>query len=146
MIIKYFDEFEGTWIDITGATGSTLEFGPSGWTTTPEVGILNGSISQSGTNAPTLIINKDNKEVASSLTTSYDNVGEYTINSTSALFAIGGSNAVPRQFLGMQTSVVDAIVFNIIRQDDYNIKIYTYKGGSLTDELLSNTSFEFIFY
>lgn len=146
MIIKYFDEFEGTWIDITGATGSTLEYGPSGWTTTPEVGILNGSISQSGTNPPTLIINKDNKDIEGSLTITYDNVGEYTINSTSALFAVGGANAVPRQFLGTQTSVTDWVVFNIVRQDDYNIKIYTYKSGSLTDGMLTDTSFEFIFY
>ena len=56
MIIKYFDEFNGQWLDITGTTGTTLQFDDaSGW-----VGVSNkvikGNISQVGTDAPTIDI------------------------------------------------------------------------------------------
>jgi hypothetical protein len=53
MIIKYFDEFEGKFIDITGATGSTLSYGAEGWTTTNGYLTLEIQISQESTNDPT---------------------------------------------------------------------------------------------
>ena len=31
MIIKYFDEFEGKFYDISGDTGSALKYGVDGW-------------------------------------------------------------------------------------------------------------------
>jgi hypothetical protein len=31
MNIKYFDNFEGLWKDITGANGQVLQYGVSGW-------------------------------------------------------------------------------------------------------------------
>lgn len=32
MNIKYFDNFEGLWLDVTGTTGQVLQYGASGWT------------------------------------------------------------------------------------------------------------------
>jgi hypothetical protein len=145
MIIKYFDDFAGTWTDITGATGSTLEFGASGWTSTGESGVVNGSIRQVGTDDPTLLINKDNTGYGSNLVATRINVGEYNIYSPEGIFSIGATNAVPRQFLGNQTNVTDQVTFQMVRQSDTDIRIYTFKGGSLTDELLEYTSFEFLY-
>lgn len=63
MIIKYFDEFEGVWIDISGATGSTLEYDGSGWTSTGEQWRIEGTIRQDATDDPTLNIFINNANV-----------------------------------------------------------------------------------
>lgn len=56
MIIKYFDEYEGAWLDISGETGSVLQYGASGWTSAPTKKIYNALITQTGTNAPEAIV------------------------------------------------------------------------------------------
>jgi hypothetical protein len=55
MIIKYFDEYEGAWLDISGETGSVLQYGASGWTSAPTKKVYNALISQTGTDAPEAI-------------------------------------------------------------------------------------------
>lgn len=53
MVIKYFDEFEGKWLDISGNTGSTLTYGVDGWETSTGYSKLVLLISQTGTDDPT---------------------------------------------------------------------------------------------
>lgn len=43
MNIKYFDNFEGLWKDVTGSTGQVLQYGVSGWT---NANITGGTSSQ----------------------------------------------------------------------------------------------------
>jgi len=139
MIIKYFDEFEGVWIDISGATGSTLEYGASGWTSTPEVWRVEGNIRQEGTDDPTLTIFVNNANVT--LTPTRVDVGRYNIQADTGIFQ---TNAA-MQFLGNQSTSTEWGMFVMKRVDDQNIEIYTYEKDVLTDGLLDYTSFQFIY-
>jgi hypothetical protein len=143
MIIKYFDEFEGVWIDISGETGSTLEYDGSGWTSTPEFRVLIGTISQAGASAPTITDFKDSGYLAG-LTLTYIGTGEYNIESADDIFdptlkfwcsfsSHAGINADP---VSIQSYIVDVS----------NLRIFTYKSGSLSDDILLNTPFEFRVY
>ena len=143
MIIKYFDEFEGTWIDISGSTGSTLEFGASGWTSTPEYRVLIGTITQTGTSAPTINAYKDSGYLAG-LTLTYVGTGEYNIESDDDIFesAMGfWCNFANHSSINSDVVIIQTYIVNVS-----NLKIFTYKGGSLTNEILLNTPFEMRVY
>jgi phage-related protein len=140
MIIKYFDEFNGQWLDITGTTGTTLTYNDaSGW-----VGVSNkvikGNISQVGTSAPTLDIFENT--TGATFTTSRTTTGLYRIDSNISLFT---SNTMFIMFGNNQGKNGD---FTFIMQysDDNTMALFTYQGASLTDELLGNTSFEIKIY
>jgi hypothetical protein len=139
MIIKYFDEFEGVWIDISGATGSTLEYDGSGWTATGEVWRVEGNIRQEIDDDPTLTIFVNNANVT--LTPTRVEQGRYNIQADSAIFA----PTEGMQFLGNQSTSTEWGMFVMKRVDDYNIEIYTYEKDVLTDGLLDYTSFQFIY-
>ena len=140
MIIKYFDEFEGQWLDITGTTGTTLQYNDaSGW-----IGVSNkvikGNISQVGTSDPTIDIFENT--TGATLTTSRSNTGIYRIDSNIALwtattmFIIFGNNQIKN---GDYTFIMQY-------GTDKRLDLFTYEGASLTDELLGNTSFEIKIY
>jgi hypothetical protein len=139
MIIKYFDEFEGVWIDISGATGSTLEYGASGWTSTGEVWRVEGNIRQEGTDNPTLTIFVNNANIT--LTPTRVDVGRYNIQADSGIF----QTTEAMQFLGNQSTSTEWGMFIMKRVDAQNIEIYTYEKDVLTDGLLDYTSFQFIY-
>jgi len=143
MIIKYFDEFEGVWIDISGQTGSSLEYDGSGWTSTPEYRVVIGTISQTGTDAPTIDAYKDSGYVAG-FTLTYVGIGVYNIESDDNMFDttnnfwcnFSNHSSINSDWIVIQTYVVNAS----------NLKIFTYKSGSLTNEILLNTPFELRVY
>ena len=140
MIIKYFNEFEGQWLDITGTTGTTLQYNDaSGW-----VGVSNkvikGNLSQVGTSAPT--INIFENTTGATFTTSRTGNGIYRIDSSINLWT--------------STTMFITISNNQIKNGDYTfimqygtatrLDVFTYQGTTLTDELLGNTSFEIKIY
>jgi len=140
MIIKYFNEFQGQWLDITGTTGTTLQYNnASGW-----VGVTNkvikGNISQVGTSSPTILIFENT--TGATLTTSRTNTGVYRIDSniplwtTSTMFITIGNN---------QNKNGD-FVFNMQYGTSTRLDLFTLLDGVLTDELLGNTSFEIKIY
>jgi hypothetical protein len=140
MIIKYFDEFEGQWLDITGTTGTTLTYNDaSGW-----VGVSNkvikGNISQVGTNAPT--INIFENTTGATLTPYYSNVGEYAVQSDISLFT---SNTM---FITIGNNQVKDRPFTyIIKQSTaYELYFFTYNNGTAANDCLGNTSFEIKIY
>jgi predicted small secreted protein len=143
MIIKFFDEFEGVWIDISGQTGSSLEYDGSGWTSTPEYRVVIGTISQTGTSAPTINPYRDSGYIAG-FTLTYVGTGEYNIESADNMFDttnnfwcnFSNHSSINSDWIVIQTYVVNAT----------NLKIFTYKGGSLTNEILLNTPFELRIY
>lgn len=143
MIIKYFDEFEGTWIDISGQTGSTLEYDGSGWTSTPEYRVLIGTITQAGTGAPTIDSYKDSGYLAG-LTLTYVGTGEYNIESVDDIFdptlkfwcSFSSHSGINADTISIQSYIVDVS----------NLRIFTYKAGSLSDDILLNTPFELRIY
>jgi len=140
MIIKYFNEFQGQWLDITGTTGTTLQYNDaSGW-----VGVTNkvikGNISQVGTSAPTIVIFENT--TGATLTPYYSNVGEYVIQSNISLFTTN------RMFITIGNNQIKDRSFNfIVKQSTaYEIYIYTYANNVATNECLGNTSFEIKIY
>ena len=138
MIIKYFDEFEGVWIDISGETGSTLEYDGSGWTSTPEFRVLIGTISQTGTDAPTIDAYKDSGYLAG-LTLTYVGTGEYNIESADDIF--DPSLGFWCNFANHSSINSDSVIIQTYIVNTSNLKILTFKGGSFTDEILLNTPF-----
>jgi hypothetical protein len=140
MIIKYFDEFEGQWLDITGTTGTTLQYNDaSGW-----VGVSNkvirGNISQVGTSDPTIVFFENT--TGAEITTTRASTGQYRITSNISLFT---ENTM---FLTIgNNQLKNGNYFFLINYGyDTRLDIFTYQNTSLTDELLGNTSFEIKIY
>jgi phage-related protein len=140
MIIKYFNEFEGQWLDITGTTGTTLQYNDaSGWVGVPNK-VIKGNISQVGTNAPT--INIFENTTGATFTTSRTVNGIYRIDSsinlwtsTTMFITIGNNQLKNGDF-----------VFNMQYGTSTRLDLFTLSDGVLTDELLGNTSFEIKIY
>jgi len=140
MIIKYFNEFQGQWLDITGTTGTTLQYNDaSGW-----VGVTNkvikGNISQVGTSYPTIIIFENT--TGATLTTSRTNAGIYRIDSNIALWTTSTMFIT----IGNNQNKNGDFVFNIQYGNSTRLDLFTLLDGVLTDELLGNTSFEIKIY
>ena len=140
MIIKYFNEFEGQWLDITGTTGTTLQYNDaSGW-----VGVSNkvikGNLSQTGTSAPT--IDEFENTTGATLSTSRTSTGVYRIDSDISIFT---TNTMFIMFGNNQTKNGE---YTFIMQygTATRLDLFTYQGATLTDELLGNTSFEIKIY
>ena len=140
MIIKYFDEFEGQWLDITGTTGTTLQYNDaSGWVGVPNK-VIRGNISQVGTSDPTIDIFENT--TGATITISRTNTGIYQINSdislwtTNTMFITIGNNQIKNGIY----------VYFINYNDDTKLDIFTYHGAGTKDELLGNTSFEIKIY
>jgi phage-related protein len=140
MIIKYFDEFEGQWLDITGTTGTTLTYNDaSGW-----VGVSNkvikGNITQAGTSEPT--IDEFENTTGATFTTSRTTNGVYRIDSSinlwtdNTMFITIGNNQLKN----------GDFVFNMQYGTATRLDLFTLLDGVLTDELLGNTSFEIKIY
>ena len=140
MIIKYFDEFNGQWLDITGTTGTTLTYNDaSGW-----VGVSNkairANISQVGTSNPT--IDEFENTTGATLTTSRTTTGQYRINSDISLFTASTMFIV----IGNNQTKNGDYTFILQYGTDKRLDLFTYQGATLTDELLGNTSFEIKIY
>lgn len=140
MIIKYFDEFNGQWLDITGTTGTTLTYNDaSGWVGVPNK-IIKANISQVGTSAPT--IDEFENTTGATLTTSRTNTGQYRINSDISLWTVS------TMFITIGNNQLKNGDYTFILQygTDKRLDLFTYQGATLTDELLGNTSFEIKIY
>lgn len=140
MIIKYFDEFEGQWLDITGTTGTTLQFNDaSGWVGVPNK-VIKGNLSQVGTSAPT--IDEFENTTGATLTTGRSNPGEYVLQSdislwtASTMFITIGNNQIK----------TERFIYIIKYNTNYDLDLNTYQNGTLADGCFGNTSFEIKIY
>lgn len=140
MIIKYFDEFNGQWLDITGTTGTTLQYNDaSGWVGVPTK-IIRGNLSQVGTSAPT--IDEFENTLGVTLSTTRTGIGIYRIDASasiwtaSTMFIIFGNNQIKN---GDYTFIMQY-------GTDTRLDVFTYQGNTKIDELLGNTSFEIKIY
>ena len=131
MIIKYFDEFNGVWADVSGDTGSVLLKGTDNWTTSAGFTRLVLLISQSGTDDPT------STELENTIGTNYTltrvGQGQYAITLDDGLLSQG------KTWLNIQQS--DSSIIQIYRDDVYTIKI-----RPTDDNILNFTSFELRIY
>jgi hypothetical protein len=140
MIIKYFDEFEGQWLDITGTTGTTLTYNDaSGW-----VGVANkvikGNISQVGTSAPTIV--EFENTTGATFSTNRSTNGIYRIDSNIPLWTASTMFII----IGNNQSKNGDFIFNMQYGTSTRLDLFTLLDGVLTDELLGNTSFEIKIY
>jgi hypothetical protein len=140
MKIKYFDDFNGTWLDISGTTGTTLQFSDaSGWIGVPNK-VIRGNISQDSTSAPTIDIFENT--TGATLSTSRSTDGQYTIDSDISLWTAS------TMYITIANSQTKNIIFTYLIQ--YNsstrLDLYSYNGNSLSDNALGNTSFEIKIY
>jgi len=140
MIIKYFNEFQGQWLDITGTTGTTLQYNDaSGWVGVPNK-VLKGNLSQSGASAPT--INIFENTTGATFTTQRFTDGQYRILSDISVFT---STTMYITIGNNQTkNGIFAYCFQYNNVD--KIDLFTYDGTTLTDDVLGNTSFEIKIY
>ena len=140
MIIKYFNEFEGQWLDITGTTGTTLQYNDaSGWVGVPNK-VIKGNISQVGTDDPTIDFFENT--TGATITTTRASTGQYRITSNVSLFT---ANTMFLTIGNNQLKNGD-YTFLINYGYDTRLDIFTYHGTSIEDELLGNTSFEIKIY
>ena len=139
MIIKYFDEFEGEFIDITGTTGQGLEYGASGWTQTSKSAYKSfvGELSQSGGSAPSLTTFFNN--TGATFTITRDGTGEYRLESNISIFV----KTEMWWYIGNNQLTQESFTYQALYLSSTQMQINSYKGGTLNDDALEHTSFEF---
>lgn len=140
MIIKYFDEFDGEWIDITGTTGQGLEFNDvSGWTQTSKSAYKSyvGEFVQVGTSDPTLTTFFN--DTGATFTITRQGTGHYRLDSDISLFV----KTEMWWYIGNNQLTQADYVYQAIYETSTQMSIYSYKGGTLNDDALEHTSFEF---
>lgn len=140
MIIKYFDEFNGQWLDITGTTGTTLTYNDaSGWVGVPNK-VIKGNISQTGTSAPTIDLFENT--TGATLSTSRTNAGIYRIDSDISLWTVSTMFIIIGNNQGKNGDYTFIMQYGTATRLD----LFTYQGATKTDEILGNTSFEIKIY
>jgi len=140
MIIKYFDEFNGQWLDITGTTGTTLTYNDaSGWVGVPNK-VIRGNISQGGNDAPTMTIFENT--TGATLTTNIAFTGNYYIDSDISIFTASTMFIT----IGNSQSKHGDYKYFMHYYNDTRVYLYTYNGASLSNGILDNTSFEIKIY
>lgn len=138
MNIKYFDNFEGLWLDVTGVAGGTMQYDTSvsGFVMVNSGRSFIGNITQSGTSAPTItsFINT----TGSTFTTSYTSVGTYKITASSAIFDATNT--------WIMVTNGEAHI-EMYRNTSTEIIVKTYNAsGTLTNGLITKKSFEIRLY
>lgn len=131
MILKFFDEFDGVWQDISGNTGSTLQKSASGWNTSQGYVYLNLLLSQSGTDDPD-VVELDNT-IGEAYVVERGGAGNYRVNFTNAVLSQG------KTMVFIQQS--DAALIQVFRETANIVRIYT--NG---DDILYFTSLEIRLY
>jgi len=140
MIIKYFDEFEGQWLDITGTTGTTLQYNDSsGWVGVPNK-VIRGNITQGGNDAPTMNILENT--TGATLTTNIAFTGIFYIDSNISIFTASTMFIT----IGNSQSKHGDYKFFMNYDSATRVYLYTYDGASLSNGILDNTSFEIKIY
>jgi hypothetical protein len=139
MIIKYFDEFNGEYIDLTGTTGQGLEYSASGWVTTSKNSYRSfvGEINQTGSDDPTITTFFNN--TGATFTIIRDTTGTYRIDCSASIFVQGQM----WWYIGNNQLTQDSFTYQAYYLSSTQMQIYSYKGGSLSDDALQYTSFEF---
>jgi len=139
MIIKYFDEFNGQWLDITGTTGTTLTYNDaSGWVGVPNK-VIRGTISQSGSSAPTIV--EFENTTGATFTTSRSTDGQYRIDSDISLWTTSMFITI-----GNPQSKVGVFSYILAYGTNTRLDLYSYSSNTLSDDALGDTSFEIKIY
>lgn len=131
MILKFFDDFDGIWKDVSGNTGSTLQKSASGWDTSQGYVYLSLLLSQDGTNDPD-VVELDNT-IGEAYAVERGGAGNYRVNFTNAVLSQG------KTMVFIQQS--DSGIIQAFRETGNIVRIYT--SG---DDILFFTSLEIRLY
>jgi hypothetical protein len=138
MNIKYFDNFEGLWLDVTGSAGGTMQYdvATSGFVMVNTGKSIICNITQTGTSAPTLTTFVNTS--GATLTTSYTSVGNYKITASTEIFdatntwiMVSNSESHIEMYRNSSTEII--------------VKTYT-PTGTFNNGLLIKKSFEIRLY
>jgi hypothetical protein len=142
MIIKYFDEFEGQWTDVTGTIGSSLVITETGF----EVLQLNKKyivgLTQSGTDAPLVTTTYFN--TIGTITWTRLGVGDYNGNLTNAF--IGNMPKIEGSIGMVDSNLIR--YFSLYKTDNSNVGLRTWlsDGSTQSDDILKETTIEISIY
>lgn len=141
MNIKYFDNFEGLWLDVTGTVGSSLVITNNGFETLQTNKKYLAEITQSGTADATIDFEYFNN--IGTIVWSRTNVGEY--NGYCLNGFIGNIPSFTKVFFN--NSYGSYYYYQITKIDNDNVLlIVTDDTNTKLDERLKNTTIEFSIY
>jgi hypothetical protein len=141
MIIKYFNEFEGQWYDITGTNSQSLQYdaAASGWVTTSKSAYKSyvGEFTQVGASDPSLTTFFN--DTGATFTITRDAAGTYRLESDISIFV----KTEMYWYIGNNQLTQESFTYQALYLSSTQMSIYSYKGGTLNDDALEHTSFEF---
>lgn len=134
MVIKYFDEGEGAWKDITGNIGDSLIIDASGWTTAPatykSLTILNVSLTDTGSGTPLFSYDIVQNSFAETFTLTNPDNGRISVQADSGHpFTTGKTYVIISQGLNIEPGFNFFFYYDII--DDTEIKVGWNKEGAV---------------
>jgi hypothetical protein len=134
MDLKYFDAIDGAWYDVSGNTGSGLEYDGSGWVTTGGYKRFVAKISQYGTDDPEVIVYENTFQ--EDFVIYRNEASAYIINSPNNLFTENKTFFTNNQYEPIEISSDRFKYITLTYNDTNSILIKTYKinGGSWTEE------------
>jgi len=138
MIIKYFDNFNGVWKDISGSVGSTLVITDNGF----EVKQLNkkyiAQLTQTLTDDPTVDVQI--YSLLGNITWTRDSAGEYNG------YSFGGFKDTYLTGSGVIDSSPPTF-YNVVKVDDDNVLLRTFDDAlAPSDDILKQTTIEITTY
>jgi hypothetical protein len=134
MNLKYFNNIDGSWLDISGQPGASLEYDEaSGWVTSGGYKKYVAQISQSGSNAPNPIVLENT--LGFEPLWEYDSNGVYGFNWDGDFDSSKSLNYVSQDFTG------ESITY-VIYQDAYDITLKASKG----DDYINKQTLEIRYY
>lgn len=142
MTIKYFNEEDGNYYDITGATGSSLIIGANGFEVKSNPKIYRIDITQVSTGDPTIDYEYEN--TIGNIIWTYVSSGVYNGELTGAF-----SGEIPEQTRAFYNLSISSCsnTYTIKKIDSNNIELKVRdKNCVLSDDVLKTTFLEFIIY
>lgn len=142
MIIKYFDNFQGIWQDITGTVGSTLVITNNGFEALQINKKYVVALTQSGTNDPTVTTEYIN--TIGNITWTRSSAGLYNGNLTNAF--IGNMPKIEGSIGMVDTNVIRYFSLYKIGDSDVGLRTWLSDGSTQSDNILKETTIEITIY
>lgn len=142
MIIKYFDNFQGIWQDITGTVGSSLVITNNGFEALQINKKYVVALTQSGTNDPTVTTEFIN--TIGNITWTRSSAGLYNGNLTDAF--IGNMPKIEGSIGMVDTNVIRYFSLYKIGDSDVGLRTWLSDGSTQSDNILKETTIEIIIY
>jgi len=141
MNIKYFNDASGLWENITGSVGDGLTIGTDGWVVGKAYDKIVGNLNQTTAGAaPNLYIFENT--TGATITITFTSNGVYQLTSNLPIFIY----EYLWIYIGNEQNSNGDWSYQMVRNDNYNLTIYSYSNFVITDMILKFTSFEIRIY